>query len=363
MLETILDVRGVRKRFGGQEVLKGIDLSVRQGEFFSLLGASGCGKTTLLRIIAGFEQASSGAIVLAGKDATNTPVQGRNLNLVFQNYALFPHMSVQENIAFGLRLLRSPKMSQSEIAARVNEMLALVRLEGLEKRLPMQLSGGQQQRVALARALAPHPALLLLDEPMGALDAGLRQEMQRELRALQRRLGLTFIHVTHDQDEALAMSDRIAILHAGELLQVGTPEEVYATPASRAVADFFPEASFFAATCSGGKMASCAEIAGVLELAESFPAGTRVDIHARPERLTLAGVRPESPTAMPARVRELSYLGREVRYIVELASGRTVVVSQGARTRFEPGDAVEVGFATGPLHALAAPLNRASAHP
>src|SRR5438309_3170295 len=231
------EVRLVRlvKRFDDVTAVDGIDLHVSPGEFFSLLGPSGCGKTTTLRLIAGFEQPTEGSVVLDGVDVVQTPPHRRNVNTVFQSYALFPFLNVQENVAFGLRYKDAPK---EEVKRRVADALALVRLEGMGRRRPSQLSGGQQQRVALARALVLNPAVLLLDEPLGALDAKLRKALQIELKALQETVGITFVYVTHDQEEALTMSDRIAVMSNGRVEQVGRPEEVYEEPATAWVADF-----------------------------------------------------------------------------------------------------------------------------
>ena len=238
MTEVLEKVEGLllqdlRKRFGELEVLKGITLEVKKGEFFTLLGPSGCGKTTLLRLVGGFELPDAGRIVLSGRDLTGLPAHRRPVNTVFQNYALFPHLTVYENVAFGLRSRRFP---EAVIRSKVEYALGLVRLESLVHRYPHQLSGGQKQRVALARALVNEPEVLLLDEPMSALDAKLRAEVQVELRNLQRRLGATFILVTHDQEEAMAVSDRIGVMEGGVLLQVGTPDEVYERPRTRFVA-------------------------------------------------------------------------------------------------------------------------------
>ncbi|WP_448569929.1 ABC transporter ATP-binding protein, partial [Thermus sp.] len=242
--ETGLLLEALRKRFGEHEVLKGVSLEVRPGEFFTLLGPSGCGKTTLLRIVGGFEVPDGGRVVLKGQDLTPLPAYRRPVNTVFQNYALFPHLTVYENVAFGLRSRRFP---EAEVRARVEYALGLLRLESFVHRYPHQLSGGQKQRVALARALVNEPEVLLLDEPMSALDAKLRAEVQVELRNLQRRLGATFILVTHDQEEAMAVSDRIGVMEAGTLLQVGTPEEVYERPRTRFVAEFLGVANLIPA--------------------------------------------------------------------------------------------------------------------
>lgn len=236
MSQPAIEAIRVSKRFGATVAVQEVSIKIQPGEFFSLLGPSGCGKTTLLRMIAGFEEPTSGRVVIGGSDMTQVPPHRRPVNLVFQNYALFPHLSVYENVAFGLRASR--KVERAEIPARVRGALELVRLAPLSEKFPRQLSGGQQQRVALARALVNNPQVLLLDEPLSALDLKIRQEMQEELSGLQRRLGLTFVMVTHDQGEALALSDRLAVFNHGRLEQAGTPEEVFERPRSAFVADF-----------------------------------------------------------------------------------------------------------------------------
>lgn len=233
--EAAISLRSLSKSFGSAQVVREVTFDIREGEFFSMLGPSGCGKTTTLRMIAGFETPDSGTVSLRGQDVTDVPANKRRVNMVFQQYALFPHMSVFDNVAFGLRI---SKQSRSDIRSRVMEMLNVVRLEGLEKRRPQNLSGGQQQRVALARALVNDPAAVLLDEPLGALDVKLRKQMQMELKRIQDKLGTTFIHVTHDQEEALSMSDRIAVMNEGVVEQIGVPSEIYERPASAFVADF-----------------------------------------------------------------------------------------------------------------------------
>lgn len=244
MTSACIEIRSLDKIFGdverGYRALSAITLDIYDREFFTLLGPSGCGKTTLLRMLAGFETPTNGSIKLHGQDVINLPPRARRVNMVFQNYALFPHLTVAQNIAFGLEMLN---WKRSQITARINEMLSLVRLESFAARKPAQLSGGQQQRVALARALAPQPEMLLLDEPLSALDLKLRKEMQSELKRLQRETGITFVLVTHDQEEALAMSDRLAVMSNGHLLQTGKPEDIYSRPASRFVADFIGEAN------------------------------------------------------------------------------------------------------------------------
>jgi spermidine/putrescine transport system ATP-binding protein len=242
-MDTAIDVelQGVRKSFREVVAVDGVSLRIERGEFFSLLGPSGCGKTTTLRMIAGFEHPTEGEVLIQGRAMGETPPFARNVNTVFQHYALFPHMTVAENVGFGLKM---KGRKRSEIETRMSEALELVRLSGYEQRRPRQLSGGQQQRVALARALINHPAVLLLDEPLGALDLKLRKEMQTELKRLQKSVGITFIYVTHDQEEALTMSDRIAVMNGGQVEQVGLPEEIYERPQSRFVADFIGETNF-----------------------------------------------------------------------------------------------------------------------
>lgn len=321
-------ITGVEKRFGDATVLHGVSLDIAANEFVSLLGPSGCGKTTLLRIIAGFEYPSAGTVEVGGLDVTHLPPHQRPTNLVFQRGALFPHMNVAENIGYSLKLRGWPKR---RIADRVEELLVLVRLEGLGGRGATQLSGGQIQRAALARALAPEPSVLLLDEPLSALDLKLRQHMQLELRSIQRTLGATFIYVTHDQTEALVMSDRIAIMNAGRLVQVGTAREIYTRPVSVFASDFIGETNLIA-----GTVVEVDE--GVVTLTvgpATSVTGTAADVLGRGERATLS-VRPESirmtktdapvGVAAPAvgvrgQVREIVYLGSRVRVEVATADG------------------------------------------
>jgi putative spermidine/putrescine transport system ATP-binding protein len=297
-----VDVRGVRKRYAEVLAVADVDLTVRQGEFFTLLGPSGSGKTTLLRLIAGFERPDAGRIELGGTDVTRVPPYARNVNTVFQDYALFPHMTVAQNIEYGLRVRRVPRAERRDRVIRVLEM---VRLPGLGSRKPAQLSGGQRQRVALARAIVNEPDVLLLDEPLGALDLKLRQEMQLELLRVQREVGITFIYVTHDQEEALTMSDRIAVLNHGSIEQVGEPIEVYERPATAFVAGFI----------------------GVSNLIER--GGRRITV--RPEKITLlSDGQPEPPGAHiePGRVRDVIYAGVLTRYVVDLDAGGELVVSR-----------------------------------
>ena len=301
---------GVRKRYGEVEAVAGIDLEVRDGEFFSMLGPSGSGKTTTLRMIAGFELPTDGRILLHGVDVTARPPFERDVNTVFQDYALFPHMSVGENVAYALTIRKVPRASRAD---RVTDALRMVRLEGYEARRPSQLSGGQRQRVALARALVNRPRVLLLDEPLGALDLKLREEMQIELKAIQQQVGITFIYVTHDQEEALTMSDRLAVFSGGRIEQVGAPADVYERPATRFVAGFVGTSNL---------------LSGDVARAIVGQAGT---FTVRPEKIRLA--RPEDraaedETSATGRIRDVVYLGSDTRYVVVLDAGGELVVTQ-----------------------------------
>jgi spermidine/putrescine ABC transporter ATP-binding subunit len=278
---TALALSAIRKSYGPVEVLHGLDLDVRPGELLTLLGPSGSGKTTLLKLVAGFERPDAGRILLGGRDVAPVPPARRGIGMVFQNYALFPHMTVQGNVAFPLEMRGVPR---AEIARRVQQALALVNLEGLGGRAPRQLSGGQQQRVALARAVVFEPLLLLLDEPFGALDRKLRESMQLEVRALQRRLGITTIFITHDQDEALVLSDRIAIMRAGRIEQLGTPSEVYDRPATEFAAGFMGESNLYPGAVEPGGAVRL-DNGLVLPAASTLPPATRVGAVIRPERL------------------------------------------------------------------------------
>jgi len=286
----------VTKRFGDVAAVDGVSLDVAEGEFFALLGPSGCGKTTLMRLLAGFEAPDTGRILLNGEDIAGLPPHRRPSSMMFQSYALFPHLNVEKNVAFGLV---QQGWAKAAIGARVEEMLSLVRLEGLNRRKPDQLSGGQRQRVALARALAPGPKILLLDEPLAALDRKLRENTQLELKSLQRRLGLTFMIVTHDQDEAMVVADRIAVMRVGGVAQVGPPREVYERPASRYVAQFLGEANLF-----------------------PDGAGWRL---VRPEKMTICAA--EAAGAMAGVVADIAYFGDRTRYVVE-AQGKKLLVSR-----------------------------------
>ena len=333
------------KRFGDFTAVAGINLDMPSGEFFSLLGPSGCGKTTSLRMIAGFEKPTEGQILLDGVDMAQTPPHKRNVNTVFQNYALFPHLTVAENVAFGLRYKKATK---EETKQRVIEALELVQLTGFEKRRPSQLSGGQQQRVALARALILNPAVLLLDEPLGALDAKLRKRLQIELKALQEEVGITFIYVTHDQEEALTMSDRIAVMSNGRVEQVGPPKEIYEEPATAYVADFLGVSNLMEAAAKGPVDGGCTVQMGEFSLiagqGESDLSGP-VKITIRPERVDLEAQGTTGENRMPGMVERTVYVGSVLQVLVNLASGEHLqawIQNDGDAAGFASGTAVTV---------------------
>ncbi len=343
LLREAIGIKQVVKRYGSFEALKGVSLSIADNEFFTLLGPSGCGKTTLLRSIAGFEDVTEGEIALYGLNIAALPPERRPVNTVFQQYALFPHMSVRDNVAFGLRM---KGMAQAERQARAAEMLEMVHLSDFADRLPSQLSGGQQQRVALARALAPRPRVLLLDEPLSALDLKLRQAMRVELKQLQETTAITFVFVTHDQEEALAMSDRIAVMSAGEVQQVGDPRTIYEAPINRFVADFIGETNVLPVTVSEistgrAKIA----LAGCRGLTAQAPEGLAPGAHhvsIRPERLSLA----EGGEAdLTARVERVVYLGTDLQLLARLpdGAGLTVRLQNSARSSL-PRQGDEIGF-------------------
>jgi len=343
-----LALEGISKSFEDVVAVDDVSFGVRRGEFYSLLGPSGCGKTTSLRLVAGFERPDAGRILLRAEDVTRTPPHRRNVNTVFQHYALFPHLTVGENVGYGLRQKDLPK---DEAAERLGRALATVRLTDLRERRPRELSGGQQQRVALARALVNEPAVLLLDEPLAALDLKLRKAMQVELKALQERVGITFLYVTHDQEEALTLSDRIAVMNHGRILQEGTPEEIYESPLSRFVADFIGQTNFFRGEVvdsgdptvvrdDGGLVLRCAP-------AEWASPGTRVAVAVRPEKVVPAD--PTAPNRVAGVLERVSYLGDLVLYHVALDGGREIVC-QRQNERGDPamawrvGDRVDLGW-------------------
>lgn len=311
-----VEMHGISKRFGDVVAVDEVDLEIGDGEFFALLGPSGCGKTTTLRMIAGLDIPSEGRLAIFGEEVASWPPDRRPVNTVFQAYALFPHMTVAQNIAFGLQMRG---IRGAEADRQVAEATALVRLEGMEQRRPSQLSGGQQQRVALARALVNHPKVLLLDEPLGALDLKLRQEMQTELKALQREVGITFIFVTHDQEEALAMSDRVGVMSEGRLLQVGTPAQVYEHPANRFVADFIGRTNLLEGVVESSttlRLHAGAVVAAETDLAAGTPAALSV----RPEQVRLHG-RGETPQGAPCLdgvIGDATYLGHAFVYTVSI---------------------------------------------
>ncbi|PKR55536.1 ABC transporter ATP-binding protein [Thalassospira marina] len=357
--DVVISARAVSKRFGtgphAVHALDDVSVDIFQNEFFTMLGPSGCGKTTLLRLIGGFEQASDGEIALEGRALNDLPPFKRPINTVFQSYALFPHLTVRQNITFGLEMQNMPKDAANR---RADEMLELVRLAQFGDRQPSQLSGGQQQRIALARALAPAPKVLLLDEPLSALDLKLRKEMQIELKRLQTETGITFVFVTHDQEEALAMSDRIAVMQAGKILQIGSPREIYENPTHRFVADFIGDSNFLQGDIlpdtTNGIPASLAlpggqnvSLAGVIQNGSpsAAPAPTRATIAIRPERIMLQP-RTNSETALHGRIDDVVYFGTDTTYHISLDDQTRLLTRvqnrDGAAMPFARGDQVDV---------------------
>ena len=346
MTEICLELKDIRKGFSDEEeVLKGISLSIGKGEFITLLGSSGCGKTTTLRIIAGLETPDAGRVFLEGKDVTDLNPEDRDVNTVFQNYALFPHMNVADNIGYGLKLKKVPK---PEIKKRVAEMLELVQLPGYEKRKPSELSGGQKQRVAIARALINNPRVLLLDEPLGALDLQLRRAMQAELKRLQKKLGITFIYITHDQEEAINMSDRIAVMNHGTFEQIGTPDEIYNHPRTSYVATFVGNANILkgkaertengkvTVALAGGRLPVVCEDSVIRE-------GETVTLAVRSENVR---IREECTCGLMAKVEEKSFAAGQLRVVLRLSDGSELVASRyGIDAKVEQGQTVSVCFA------------------
>ncbi|NBO38561.1 ABC transporter ATP-binding protein [bacterium] len=364
MNESLLTLQEISAALNGRAVLKEVSFDVKQGEFFSLLGPSGCGKTTLLRIIAGFLTSHSGKLLWSGTDITHLPPQSRDLNLVFQNYALFPHLNVFENVAFGLRMM---KLDERIIIERVKESLALVRMSEHALRRVTELSGGQQQRIALARAVAPRPKLVLLDEPLGALDLQLRRDMQVELKSLQRQLGMTFLYVTHDQEEAFSMSDRIAILNSGQLEQVDAPEVLYSLPASRFVAKFIGNANFIPVERTALATARClasqqeyslnmanTSLANSASNSASNANNILGDVLVRPEQVELVSTPLTNQTnSLSGTIQLRQFLGANVRYHLELEGPerRMMIVDQPStqQTICQPGEKVLMRLPKSPL--------------
>jgi spermidine/putrescine transport system ATP-binding protein len=352
-------LEAVSKQFGEHAAVRDVTLSIRDGEFFSLLGPSGCGKTTTLRMIAGFVEPDEGRILLHGREVTADPPNRRPVNMVFQQYALFPHMSVYDNVAFGLSVRKVPR---SEHRPRIEELLHVVSLEGYEQRKPRQLSGGQQQRVALARALVNRPAALLLDEPLGALDVKLRRQMQLELKRIQHELGTTFVYVTHDQEEALAMSDRIAVMDAGRVEQVGTPREVYDRPATPFVADFIGSLNALEVrvdeVVGGYAIARLGERDRVVVPADAgAAAGTELRVAVRPEHVRLGDVA-DNGSRLGGTVADIVYLGMYTQVHVDTPAGRIVChrVADRSVQELGSGSPVELAWDADDSYVLGEPL-------
>lgn len=343
-MNTIVDIKGVNKIYGTNHVVKDLNLLVEEGEFLTLLGSSGCGKTTTLRMIAGFEEPTTGSITIEGEPIEDKEPYERNVNTVFQSYALFPHMTIYDNVAYGLRMKKVPK---KEIKERVLKMLEMVQLSGFEKRYPSQLSGGQKQRVAIARALINRPKVLLLDEPLGALDLKLRKQMQLELKRLQKKLNITFIYVTHDQEEALTMSDRIAIMHDGVMDQIGSPTEIYERPATKFVATFIGETNVFDGTIrsiEGGKAVIGIEngevtSSGSVEEGDGkntgFAVNEFVTVSVRPEKMHFSP-KPVEGFTVPAVVRDYIYVGSVLKCIAVLPNGNEIKMEKLAGEELPP---------------------------
>jgi spermidine/putrescine transport system ATP-binding protein len=355
-----IKLESLTKRFDEVVAVDEISLEIQPGEFFSLLGPSGCGKTTTLRMVAGFEPPTSGRILLDGVDVGNLPPHRRNVNTVFQSYALFPFLSVADNVAFGMKYKSVPK---SEVGARVKEALELVQLAGYEKRRPNQLSGGQQQRVALARALVLRPSVLLLDEPLGALDAKLRRTLQVELGALQKQVGITFLYVTHDQEEALTMSDHLAVMNHGRIVQIGSPEEVYNEPADAYVADFLGVSNLMDAQVEpgGDRARRCRLRLGdfVVEAeAGRLDAAGAVKVAIRPERVQLHPHGESGSNRVPGMVERLVFLGSTTQIFVRLATGaplQALVLGDGLSLQYSQGTPVSVALPADALRVLPDP--------
>ena len=341
-MEITIQMKQVNKLYGDQHIVKNLDLTVYKGEFLTLLGPSGCGKTTTLRMLAGFESPTDGVVLLNGKDIVGVPPFKRDVNTVFQNYALFPHMTVRENIGYGLKM---KKVKKSDIAKKVEEILQLVQMEAFADRKPRQLSGGQQQRVAIGRALINNPTVLLLDEPLGALDLKLRKQMQFELKHLQQKLGITFIYVTHDQEEALTMSDRVAVMNKGRIEQIDTPKTIYHSPKTRFVADFIGETNLLQGlvteTSKEGSIVQLEDEHFSFSEYEQATVSEEVHVSIRPEHVTLHKVKVEE-RCLEGKVTEIVFAGSVYKTIVTLASGKEIIAIDSNQTdrTYEIGETV-----------------------
>ncbi len=346
MTEPSVSLRGLTKEFGGSTVVDHVDLDIASGEFFSLLGPSGCGKTTTLRMIAGFSDPTAGTVLVGGEDVTSTPPHQRDVNTVFQSYALFEHLDVRGNVGFGLR---RKGIDKATLTRRVSEMLELVELGDRAKEKPSRLSGGQRQRVALARALINQPKVLLLDEPLAALDLKLRHAMQAELKSIQREVGITFLFVTHDQDEALSMSDRVAIMNDGVIEQCGTPEDVYERPTSIFAAGFIGTSNLMSGTWSGGGVTVTPSISVPAPDHRGSTEGDAVSVAVRPEKIWLSELTP-AMFRVPGTIVSTVYHGATTQYLVEIAPELTLTVLEQnlprmrAEDRWNSGDRVEMGW-------------------
>ena len=340
MKKTIVKLENFSKSYGNKEIINNINLEVYEGEFLTLLGSSGCGKTTILRSISGLDYPTSGKVYIDGEDVTNLEPPKRQVNTIFQNYALFPLMTIEENIGFGLKMKNVPK---EEITKRVNQMLELVKLQGYEKRKPKDISGGEQQSVSIVRGLINNPKVLLLDEPLSALDLKLRKEMQIELKQLQRKLGITFIYVTHDQDEALSMSDRIVVLNGGQIEQIGSPVEVYENPKSLYVADFLGEANVFKGKITSGtakeKIATINTGETVKIYAENYNIGEEVDIIIRPENIKLTKT-PVKTNCLAGKIIEQIYDGALTKVILKTSKNTVKALIAGNDKLYNRGDVI-----------------------
>lgn len=346
MRESIVRLDGINKFYGNNHIVKDLSLDVHKGEFLTLLGPSGCGKTTTLRMIAGFEEPDTGKVYLNGEDVSNYPPNKRDVNTVFQNYALFPHMTVSQNVEYGMRMKRIPK---NERIQRVNKILKLVQMESFASRKPREMSGGQQQRIAVARAIVNNPSVLLLDEPLGALDLKLRKEMQLELKHLQQSLGITFIYVTHDQEEALTMSDRIAVMYDGRIAQLDSPEEIYYYPKTVFVADFIGETNMLK-----GKVFNIQGHEAVIDLfghkfavekKENFILEGEVNVSIRPETLTISN----DEVFFKGIVKEMIFVGSVRKVVLELHGGQELTLTMEDGTAYSPGQEVGVAWKRKPV--------------